>query len=260
MAFEPIAWAFKNERLGGTELLVLTCMILHADAEGGSIFPSVATIQRQTGLARRTVQRAIKRLEEDRWIVPGRPKKSHEVYRNVGRCFKLNYKRLKPQGRHHDAGVTATRASKTTQEGCHSDTQSVQLTVQESVIPPDPLEGFDQWYQHYPRKVAKKAAQRAWKALKPNAELRAIILADTISREWPDEDRYKLHPATYLNGARWEDEKPPSAGEVSRGTRTKAHRGGSAVDGVRDATESWLEQRDQERGDKVIEGRFTRKD
>lgn len=276
MAFEPIAWAFKNGRLGGSELLVLTCLALYANADGRDIYPSVATIARETGLSRRQVQRVLRRLEEDRWIVQARPNKATETYRNIGRCFALNYKRLRPQGRHGDAGDTMTRGDINDTEGRHHDALSIHYPSKVSITPgeqtemipkPDPLEGFDLWWKHYPRKVAKKAAQRAWKAAKPDAALREIIMADTITREYPDEARYILHPATYLNGARWEDEKPPSAEGVSRGTTTKAHKPKSAVDRVRDAGEEWLDEQERERqarsatgsGDgKIIEGVFTR--
>jgi hypothetical protein len=279
VAFEPIVWAFKNERLGGNELLVLTCLALYASADGRNIYPSVATIAKETGLGRRTVQRVLRALEEARWIVQARPNKVTETYRNIGRCFALNYKRLKPQGRHHDAGATMTRGATMSRGGRHHDALSIHYPSKESVTTPgeqaellpkpDPLEGFDDWWKQYPNKVAKKAAQRAWKADKPDAALRETIMADTITRDWPDERRYILHPATYLNGARWEDEKPPSAEGVSRGTTTQAHKRKSAVDKVRDAGQEWLEeqQREREAGGsaagssdrKIIEGVFTRR-
>ena len=161
-------------------------------------------------------------------------------------------------------------------EGRHGDALSIHDPSKESLtgdggqqqlIPkPDPLAGFDDWWKHYPRKVAKKAAQRAWKALRPDTELQETILQDTITRTWPDEARYILHPATYLNGARWEDEKPPSAEGVSRGTtRTEAHKRKSAVDRVRDAGQEWLDEQARERAAtgsgerKIIEGVFTRR-
>jgi hypothetical protein len=255
MAFKPVAWAYKNERLGGNKLLVLTCLALYANEDGGDVYPSVATISKETGLSRRTVQRVLGELQRERWIKTARPSKANKMTKNVGRCFQLNYKRLKPQGCHTDAGVTVTRVSNETPEGRHSDAQTIHKPIHSDI---DSADGFSAWWQHYPKKVAKKAAQRAWSKLKPDAELQAEIMADTISRDWPKESRFVLHPATYLNGARWEDEKPVEV--IENGTKTRKR--GSAVDQVRDAGKDWLTEQQRQRSgfdnSKVIEGRFTR--
>ena len=70
--------------------------------------------------------------------------------------------------------------------------------------------GFALFWSAYPRKTAKPAALRAFKGQKINGEL-PTILKDIESRKtgaaWQKEDgAYIPHPATYLNGRRWEDE------------------------------------------------------
>ncbi len=75
----------------------------------------------------------------------------------------------------------------------------------------DFLEGFDQFWKSYPRKVAKTVAARAWRSLRVNGETVDRILADVERRctspDWLKESgKYIPHPATYLNGRRWEDE------------------------------------------------------
>jgi len=79
--------------------------------------------------------------------------------------------------------------------------------------------GFDDFWSVYPRCVDKKSALRAWTKLKPSDELKQIIIADVRRRvnsdtEWTEE-KYIPYPATYLNGARWEDE-PAQAAESER--------------------------------------------
>lgn len=75
----------------------------------------------------------------------------------------------------------------------------------------DNLDGFDLFWSAYPRRDAKKDAQRAWIKLAPGHELRMTI-AQAIHRQqsseaWTkDGGRFIPLPATWLNGRRWEDE------------------------------------------------------
>ena len=77
--------------------------------------------------------------------------------------------------------------------------------------------GFEEFWAAYPRKTAKKAARNAWEKLKPTPGLAQALVLDCQQRvaqgEW-DTGRGKAyipHPATYLNGERWEDEIIPRA-------------------------------------------------
>ncbi|MCY1391375.1 hypothetical protein D9M71_62140 [compost metagenome] len=76
---------------------------------------------------------------------------------------------------------------------------------------PEPLDGFDAFWSRYPRKTAKQAAVKAWAKLKPDAALIARITESLakhcLSHDWlKDGGQYVPHPATWLNGKRWEDE------------------------------------------------------
>jgi anti-sigma28 factor (negative regulator of flagellin synthesis) len=71
-------------------------------------------------------------------------------------------------------------------------------------------DGFDLFYQAYPKKVAKSAAAKAFKSAKVNANI-DLVLADIRNRiasgEWKlDQKQFIPNPASYLNGRRWEDE------------------------------------------------------
>lgn len=76
---------------------------------------------------------------------------------------------------------------------------------------------FDRFWSVYPRKVAKAAAVTAWQGLGPPSEPQAekiISAASNQAREWVRERRQldkTPHPATWLNGERWEDEIPNAA-------------------------------------------------
>ena len=64
---------------------------------------------------------------------------------------------------------------------------------------------FDKFWADYPRKRAKPAAQRAWEKIKPSERLDVMEgLARAVqSRQW--KAGIIPHPATWLNGRRWED-------------------------------------------------------
>lgn len=70
---------------------------------------------------------------------------------------------------------------------------------------------FEKFWKLYPNKKGKANAQKAWARLKVTDDLFAII-ADGLARQvccdaWlKDGGAFVPHPATWLNGKRWEDE------------------------------------------------------
>lgn len=78
------------------------------------------------------------------------------------------------------------------------------------------LDGFDRFYALYPRKQKRPAAEQAWKKLAPNAELQHQILTalakQANSIDWlKSGGQFIPHPASWLNGRRWEDAPLPDA-------------------------------------------------
>ena len=76
--------------------------------------------------------------------------------------------------------------------------------------PQDP-DGFEQFWELYPRKEGKKAARKAWDKIKPGQELQMQIgnalRKQKTSDQWTREGgQFIPHPATWLNGERWKDE------------------------------------------------------
>ena len=72
---------------------------------------------------------------------------------------------------------------------------------------------FDEFWKAYPRKVAKGAAQKAWKAALKKADADTILsgLRDqipSIAMGRRTDGDFRPHPATWLNAERWADEKP----------------------------------------------------
>ena len=70
---------------------------------------------------------------------------------------------------------------------------------------------FAEFWKEYPKKVAKATALKAWKRLKPTAELHDAIMhaldEQKRTEQWRRENgRFIPNPATWLNGGYWENE------------------------------------------------------
>jgi hypothetical protein len=84
--------------------------------------------------------------------------------------------------------------------------------------------GFDRFWNSYPRKTAKAAAEKAWRKIEADESLLQTIISaieqQRKSHEWTkDNGQYVPHPATWLNGRRWEDQV--NIGNNSRGSYHK---------------------------------------
>jgi len=68
---------------------------------------------------------------------------------------------------------------------------------------------FSEFYASYPKKVARKDAEKAWAKLSPNERAKALEALPTHIRWWElkgTDKEFIPHPATWLNGARFDDE------------------------------------------------------
>lgn len=91
-----------------------------------------------------------------------------------------------------------------------------QKLKQKDNIPPKSPNGdsparFAEFWQAYPRKVGKAAAEKSWKRLHLTAELFAKIMAAVETakhtEQWQEQNgRFIPNPATWLNQGRWDDE------------------------------------------------------
>ena len=75
------------------------------------------------------------------------------------------------------------------------------------------MNGFDIFWETYPRKVSREAARKAWAKLAPeNGLVETILAAVERQKNWPawtkDGGQYVPYPASWLSGKRWEDEPP----------------------------------------------------
>jgi hypothetical protein len=67
--------------------------------------------------------------------------------------------------------------------------------------------GFIEFWKHYPKKIAKPNAEKAWMKISPDIETsKRIIRAISEQKLLGREEQFIPHPATWLNARRWEDE------------------------------------------------------
>lgn len=93
----------------------------------------------------------------------------------------------------------------------------------------DDQQRFDSFWAAYPRKVSKAKALEWWRRNRPDQPLTDTIVSAVVTQrhspQWTrDEGQYIPHPATWLNGRRWEDEgvyrglyKPRNNGLIADG-------------------------------------------
>lgn len=76
---------------------------------------------------------------------------------------------------------------------------------------------FEEWWEVYPKKVAKGQARKAFMAAIKKTDL-ATLKAKAQAIDRSCDDRFIPHPATWLNGERWLDD-PGGAGGEGQGKR-----------------------------------------
>lgn len=97
------------------------------------------------------------------------------------------------------------------------------------------LEGFQEFYDAYPRHIARGTAERAWPAAVSKAGSAAVLCDAALAfrRKCVGKDEnYIPHPATWLNGARWQDEdlRPSNASIAPMQKRVAVREGTPAWD------------------------------
>jgi len=82
---------------------------------------------------------------------------------------------------------------------------------------------FSTFWDSYPRKVSKPSALKAWKkaTLPPLPDILASLERHKASDQWKN-PQFIPHPATWINGCRWQDEISPKT-QTSTAPRKYGH-------------------------------------
>ena len=105
--------------------------------------------------------------------------------------------------------------------GCYQDASTMLAVSYQVAIPeteretkkekkriPPSVDGFDLFWNEYPRKVGRGLAVKAWsKAIAKSSsdDIRSALARWKTSRDFPTEEKYIPHASTWLNAERWLD-------------------------------------------------------
>lgn len=171
----------------------------------GELLTNQSEIAQQSGLSRQQVRTVLERLKATNKI----------TIRRVGKnsVIKVVDYDCETDGNHID-----NRTSTTFQPDCNQTSLFIKegknIRTQENARAREGerLEmSFNRFWAAYPKKTAKQQAFKAWQKIKPDDELVQKILSALAqhkkSAQWlKDNGQFIPHPASWLNGRRWEDE------------------------------------------------------
>lgn len=109
-----------------------------------------------------------------------------------------------------DTTIDTTKGSKVNQSKVEKSRDNI--SPQKPPVGADvTAERFDAFWNAYPKKIGKGAAEKAFKKIKPSGDLLQRMLSavevQKQSDQWRrDNGQYIPNPATWLNQTRWEDE------------------------------------------------------
>lgn len=112
---------------------------------------------------------------------------------------------------------TSTKNGTGTKNGTTPVPKTVPVPVPKTVLEPkrepkknlsaqcaDKFAHFEDFWKAYPRKVDKKRAKAAWGRIAKGVRLQ--IIEHVQNRPWPKDKSFVMHPTTFLNNERWEDD------------------------------------------------------
>jgi DNA-binding MarR family transcriptional regulator len=223
MSVQAIAAAFRAVCPSSSAKLALLAISNFAD-EDGVAWPSQGRLAADTGLAERTVRRALEQLEEA-GLIRREERRRRDGSRSSDLIFILAAQpaNLAASRRDQPANLTGGGAMVTgggvTVSGHEPSTKPSKNLKKESIVQSDP-EGFALWWETYPRKAAKLKAVEAYRktlaqGLATAEELLAGAQAYSSARAGQDAQFTKL-PTSWLNQGCWADElaapSPPRNG------------------------------------------------
>ncbi|MCP4928811.1 MAG: helix-turn-helix domain-containing protein, partial [Gammaproteobacteria bacterium] len=193
-SIDATQWAW-NLDIKATPKLTLLALSNYVNEEF-ICYPSLTTIAKMTGQNRRSTIRQINALQASGHLKRVERGNSHGKANLYQLSVEVVTECHHPSDKLSHQGIYISNTKVGVTE-CHhpSDKES----------PPALPEGFEEFWKAYPRKVAKPAAVRAFKAVKAEKHLQAIVV-NLKTRYIATEKKFIPNPSTYLNQRRWEDE------------------------------------------------------
>ncbi|MCJ2125115.1 helix-turn-helix domain-containing protein [Methylobacterium sp. J-077] len=219
--FRLLVAACCDQNLSPAARAVLAKILDHYNTRTGQCTPSLDRLARTSGLARRSVVRAVKELREKGWI-----DRDHST-REDTRAFGSNH--FRPAFERGDLGterslprdeVVPTPGDETVPRV--GTKRCAEVGTKRSPEPSKKNQGkgtksesiddaaFDRFWQAYPRRVAKAAARQVFDRILTKAQATADQLVEGAERYAAatagKDPEHIAHAKTWLNGERWTDE------------------------------------------------------
>lgn len=212
MSNRAVRLVLENSKAKGRHRLLLLVLAEHLNEQSRRCDPGTATLARECNCNVRDVHRQLAELAAagEITIARGGGRSHCNAYTitaaaNTGTGAILSEEINTGTGAMVKPINTGTGARKHW-HGCHPNQNNHNNISQKEI-------GFDDFWQAYPRKVAKPRALKAWRASSKDRptlpELLAAIEKHKASRKWQD-PQFIPHPATWLNDHRWQDAPLPA--------------------------------------------------
>lgn len=209
MAIEVMAAVWRHSAATNRARLVLLAIADHQGEIGA--WPSIGTLARMVNASERSVQRDLRELEElGELIIEPQQAPTRGKYR--ANRYWVNLPGVNLGVTDSALGVPNERLGVT--NSALGVTTGGALTVNRTIK--EPLhnlghEWFTKFWEIYPRKAGKQAAEKAF--LKASATIDAETIVAGATRFAADPNlppkQFIPHPATWLNGGCWDDEPLP---------------------------------------------------
>lgn len=227
MSVKVLSWVFDHSKTQWGERLVALALADAAD-DLGRCWPSIACLAAKANVSQATVKRATAAMVQMGELVITDRGQQTNVYQFTCRLNlspqqgQVVGSQMSPQDEAADTVVSSScTVVSSNGAGCEltgeprnrkepSENRQRRSTSLASLAQHQ-RDGFDRFWTAYPRHEGKQAAMKAWRKLGPDPPLAAILAAlawQCQLARWVNEPEFIPHPATYLNGRRWEDERP----------------------------------------------------
>lgn len=213
MSVQAITCAMALRGVSPSEKLLLLALANYAD-ERMQCWPSQRRLAEDTCLTDRTVRALLAKLEREGTI--SRTERTREDNSRSTDIVTLHFAGVVMSPASGGAEIISGGVRKPLPGGAET-ASGHEPSLNHQPEPTADPDGFAAWWEAYPRKSAKGAARKAYKAALKKAKPE-VLLASLVAHRFSPEARYQPHPATWLNGECWADASaepsrpdPPSA-------------------------------------------------
>lgn len=191
-------------------IMVYLTLARYSNRQTRTCFPSKETIQQKSRLSPNTVSKALAELKEGGAISSKRRNRNGQPTSNV---YVLHM--LGPFGRVADDEALIPKIGEALIPNSEAlipkigiRTRQVNQKSKDISLSPTANSKFDEFWDAYPRRIAKGSARKAWsKATNHNDPDKIIEAAKRYAQTRRGEDpRFTPHPASWLNAERWLDQ------------------------------------------------------